>query len=88
MPSSFMMGLHNSTSTYSDHVMNVTSPLQGFGSVVNNRGQNMQPQIEKVYSQIPNLTNQSEVVIRQQMDESNHKMVQMLDKQWVQSLTL
>ena len=48
MPSSFMMGLHNSTSTYSDPVMNVTSPLQDSGSTINNRGRNVQPQIEEL----------------------------------------
>ena len=57
MTSSFMMGLPNSTSTYSDHVMNVTLPLQGSGFAVNNKGQNVQLQIEGVSFQLPNLTN-------------------------------
>lgn len=43
MPTSFMAGLYNSTSTFSEPIMNVTWPLQGSGSDVNNMGRISQP---------------------------------------------
>ena len=53
-------------------------PLQGYGSAVNNRGRRVQPQIEGISSQLPNLTNQFAPVIRQKIVKNNHKTVQML----------
>lgn len=36
---SMMGNLHNATSTFADPLMNMFSPLQGYGSTVNNMGQ-------------------------------------------------
>lgn len=77
MPTTMMTNLHNSTSTYADPLTNVSSPLQGFGSGVNSLGQN-QPLGVGLHTQMSNMTNNSASVLRQQMEESNHEMVQML----------
>ena len=38
MPTSTMANLHNSTSTFTDPMANIISPLQGLGSAINNLG--------------------------------------------------
>lgn len=58
-------------------MVNASSPLQGSGSGVNNLGRS-QPLGMGLHTQMSNLTNSSAVVLRQQMNESNHEMVQML----------
>lgn len=55
----------------------MTSPLQEAGSRVN-MGRNSQSLGMGYFTRMPNLTNNSAAVIRHQMDESNHDMVQML----------
>lgn len=55
----------------------MTSPLQGSNSGVN-MGRNSQPLGMGYSTRTPNLTNNSAAVIRQQMDKSNHDIVQML----------
>ena len=75
MPTSVMANLHNSPVVYSDSMANMSSPLQGSGYGGNMSRLNQQP----LY--MPAITNNSAQVIRQQMDESNHDMVQMLTQQ-------
>lgn len=77
MPTAMMMNLYNSTSAYADPLANVSSPLQGSRYGVNNLGRN-HPLGVGLHTQMLNMTNNSTAVFRQQMDESNHKMVQML----------
>jgi hypothetical protein len=72
MPTSVMANLHNSPVVYSDSMANMSSPLQGSGYGRNMSRLNQQP----LY--MPAITNHSAQVIRQQMDESNNDMVQML----------
>lgn len=77
MPTSVMASLHNAASTFSEPRVNITSPLQGsgFGVIV---GRNNQSLGLRYQTRMPNLTSNSIAVWRQQMDESNHDMVQML----------
>lgn len=77
MPTAMMANLHNSSSTYADPLVNASSPLQGYGFGVNNLGQN-QPLGMGLHTQMSNLTDNFVAVLRQQMDKSNHEMVQML----------
>ena len=76
MPTSVMASLQNTSSIFSEHVVNVTSPLQGSGSGVN-MGRNNQTLGLGYSAQMPNLTTNSASYLRQQMDESNHDMGQM-----------
>lgn len=78
MPTFMMATLHNNVSTFVEPVANTFSPLQGLGSAVNNLGQNIQPPVGGFSSQLPIFTNNYLAVIRQQMDKSNHEMVNML----------
>ena len=76
MPTSFMAGLHNSTSTYTNPLTSTFSPLQGSGSGINNMVRsNPQP---GYVAQLPPLTTNTQGVWRQQMDDSNHEMVGVL----------
>lgn len=78
MPTTFMTNLQNANSTYSNPRMNITSPLQGYGSAINTVGR-INPQVgTNMLSQASNFTNDFAQVMRQQMDESNNEMVQML----------
>lgn len=81
MPTSMMASLHNTSSTFAELVVNATSPLQGFGSDINNMVRISQPLGMAFTIQTSNITNHYAAVIRQQMDESNHEMVQMLANQ-------
>ena len=65
-PTSFMEGLHNSTTT-------TQSLVQGSGSRMNNMGRNNQNQGS--FTQMPILTTSSQAAFRQQMDDSNDDIV-------------
>ena len=71
MPTTEMDSLMNVASTFSEPLVNATSPLQGSGSSRNQF-------LGGSSHMIPGLTNVSTAILRQQMDESNHEMVQML----------
>ncbi|XP_050889314.1 uncharacterized protein LOC127094533 [Lathyrus oleraceus] len=75
IPTSMMANLQSALPVFSEPVM--TSPLQGPGSGAN-MGRNTQPLGMGYSTRTPNLTNNFAAVIRQQMDESNHGIVQML----------
>lgn len=81
MPTSMMASFHNTTSMFTEPVVNATSPLQGSDSAINNMVIMSQPLGMGFPIQTSNLTNNSTTVIRKQMDKSNHEMVQMLDNQ-------
>ena len=71
MPTTEMASLMNVASTFSEPLVNATSPLQGSGTSRNQF-------LGGPSHMIPSLTNASTAILRQQMDESNHEMVQML----------
>ena len=76
MPTSELASLTNATSTVSDPLVSASSPLQGSGVGMANRSRT---QLLGGMSQVMHgLTNASTAVMRQQIDESNHDMVQML----------
>ncbi|CAI8604062.1 unnamed protein product [Vicia faba] len=76
MPTSEVASLTNAASTFSDPFVSASSPLQGSGVGMANRNRT---QLVGGTSQVAHgLTNASTAVLRQQMDESNHDMVQML----------
>src|ERR1044072_1083527 len=68
MPTSFMAGLHTSTSN--------TSPQLGFGSGANQFLTNNQGSVG--YSTLPILTTENQMAFRQLMDDSNHNMIGVL----------
>ena len=71
MPTTEMASLMNAASTFSEPLVNASSPLQGSGASRNQF-------LGGPSHTIPSLTNVSIAILRQQMDESNHDMVQML----------
>ena len=73
MPTSFMTGFQNNTSTYTRPVTSTLSPLQGSGSGINHMARNNSQPI-----QIPVITINTQAVIRQQMDDNNHEMLGVL----------
>lgn len=74
-----MTNLHNATSTLADPLVNTFSPLQEFGSTINNMGRiNQPPGVGFSIQQMPNFTINSAAVLRQQIEESNHEMIHML----------
>ncbi|XP_050908201.1 uncharacterized protein LOC127121810 [Lathyrus oleraceus] len=70
-----MANLQNASYTFSEPVVNINSPVQGSGI---NMGRTNQSLGLRHPTQLPTLTNNSAAAWRQQMDESNHEMVQML----------
>ena len=76
MPTSELTSLTNATSTFSEPLVSASSPLQGSGVGMANMGRNQL--LGGTSHVMPGLTNASTAVLRQQMDESNHDMVQML----------
>src|ERR1051325_10173898 len=68
MPTSFMAGLHTSTSN--------TSPQLGSGSGVNQFLTNNQGSVG--YSTLPILTTENQIAFRKLMDDSNHNMIGIL----------
>ena len=70
MPTSFMAGLHNASTS---------SPVQGSGSRMNHLGTNSQNLGN--YTQLPTLTTNNQAALRQQMDDSNHDMVGVLARE-------
>ena len=75
MPTSVMANLQNVGSTFSEPAANINSPIQRSGI---NTGRANQALGQRHPVQLPTLTNNSAAEWRQQMDESNHEMVQML----------
>lgn len=75
MPTSVMANLQNAGSTFSELVVNINSPVQGSG--VNMDRTNQSSDLRHP-TQLPTLTNNYAAAWRQQMDKSNHEMVQML----------
>ena len=71
MPTTEMASLMNAASTFSEPLLNTTLPLQGSGASRNQF-------LGGPSHTIPSLTNVSTAILRQQMDENNHDMVQML----------
>lgn len=61
-------------STFSEPAANINSPVQGSGI---NVGRTNQALGLRHPVQLPTLTNNSAAALRQQIDESNHEMVQM-----------
>jgi hypothetical protein len=75
MPTSMMANLQNVGSTFSEPTTNINSPVQGSGI---NVGRTNQASGLRHPVQLSTLTNNFTAAWRQQMDESNHEMVQML----------
>ena len=76
MSTSVMASLHNSASTFNDPLVSTFSPLQGSGSGINNLGRNTQP--PGFATHLPAITTNFVAVLRQQMDDSNHRMIGVL----------
>ena len=72
MPTSFMAGLHNTTTTTS-------SPFQESSYGMNHMGLNTQ-NLES-FTQMPMLTTNNQATFRQQMDDSNHDMIGVLARE-------
>lgn len=70
-----MANLQNMGSTFSEPAVNINSPVQGSGINVGRTNQSLGLRHP---AQLPTLTSNPAVAWRQQMDESNHEMVQML----------
>lgn len=79
MPTSLMAGSHNNTWIDTQPAMTTFSPIQGFGSGMNNIWQNTQSQ--GFSTQFPILTMNKQAVFRQKMEDSNHKMIGVLSQQ-------
>ena len=81
MSYSMMPGYQSTSSTAvaSYNVKNLNSPLQGSAPGGNNRGN--QNRVAPSQPLVPPLTNTSVAVLRQQMDDSNHELVNMLTNQ-------
>lgn len=83
MPTTMMAGLHTINSTFYNNATVVQSPLNhhfASGSAISNPGRFHQPQISTMFASQPLslITTSLIPVMRQQMDESNHDMVNML----------
>lgn len=80
MPYSMMPGFQSTTNqaVVSNDVQNVSSPLQG-SAPGGNRGN--QSRLVPNQPVVPPFTNTSVAVLRQQMDDSNHDLVNMLTNQ-------
>ena len=83
MPTTIMASLQSHTLTFVHNVATIASPLNPYlapQSVISNPGRMAQPQggFGYVPQGLSALTTISLVSIRQQMDESNHEMVNML----------
>lgn len=85
MPTAMVAGLHSNASMYEDNNATITSPLNSYvasGSTIGNPSQITQH--EGTGFSLPDtytITTNSMLSIRQQMDESNHEMVNMLIQQ-------
>lgn len=83
MPTSMMSNLHTNPSTFVGNVANAYLPLLASGSAIGNIGRTVQPQLRMGFSsqEIPTFTMNSVMEMRQQMDESNHDLVNTLTQQ-------
>ena len=78
MPTTEVASLMNVAPTFSEPLVSASSPLQGSGASMANLGRNQI--LGGPSNVIPSLTNASTTILRQQMDESNHDMVQIWHK--------
>ena len=76
MPTAEMASLMNASSIFAEPLVSASSPLQGSGTGMENLGRNQL--LGGISHTIPSLTNASAAILRQQMDKSNHDMVQTL----------
>lgn len=86
MPIAMMASMHPSASTYVDNAIIIVSPINPYlesGSSVHNNGRMTQQLggLRYIPPGMPPITNTSLLSVRQQMDESNHKMVNILTRQ-------
>lgn len=86
MSTAVMGGLHTNSSMFSNNAIVVQSPLNhhlASGYAINNPIQFHQPQVGTMFASqpFPSITTGSIPVMRQQMDENNHEMVNMLTHQ-------
>lgn len=81
MSMEFMENMHNLGSTYSDTSSSPFPRYQGFGSLATPFGR--PPSFRLPSQSVPTFTSSFVIVVRQQMDESNHEMVHMLTQQMV-----
>lgn len=79
MSAEFMANMHNLGLTYSDTSASPFPCYQGFGPLATPFGR--PPGFGLTSQSVPIFTSSSIVVMRQQMDESNHEMVHMLTQQ-------
>lgn len=86
MPATMMDSLHNNPSTSVDNAVNAYSPIMASSSTTSNHGQTMQPRVGMGFGSqaISALTTNYIMVMRHQMNESNHDMVNTLTQQMVQ----
>lgn len=71
--------LRNTTITFTNRVVNTFLPVQGYGSAINNMDRINPPRgMGFSTQQMPNVTTNSTIVLRHQIDVSNHDMVHML----------
>lgn len=83
MPTSMMEILHINPSTFTDNIANVYSPILASGSAIGNPGRTIQPQVRMGFGSqaMPTLTTNYVMSMRQQLNESNHDMVNTLTQQ-------
>lgn len=83
MPTSMMASLHTNPSTFNDNVENAYSPILAYGLAIGNPKWTIQPQAGKGFGSqaMPTLTTNFMLEMRQQMDESNHDMINTLTQQ-------
>lgn len=84
MPTAMMTGLHTHSSIFLDNATMIESPFNPYlvsGSTISNTGRNGQPRggFRYVPHIMPTFTTDSVETMRQQMDESNHKMINILN---------
>lgn len=80
MPPSMMAGLKTNVSTLGDNTTAAYSPLLASGLAISNLGRTTQPQLGMGFASkaMSTFTINSKMAMSQQMNESNHEMVNLL----------
>lgn len=80
MPTSMMAKLHTNSATFANNVANTYSPISAYGSTIGNQGRTIPPQMGMGFGshEMSTFTMNFVMEMRQQMDESNHDMVNTL----------
>lgn len=83
MSTSIMENLHTIPATFADNAVKTYSPILASGSDIGNHGQTMSSQMGMGFSShaMPMFTTDFIKAMRQQMDKSNHDMVNTLTQQ-------